>query len=204
MKGPPRLQELRERRLLSKSELSQMAGVRIETITRLEGGEGGAWPRTVRKLADALGVSYDELFVEANAPLAGALAGDDPEERRLFDQVRPLVLLMSEQSERWEEMARSDAVASGLYREILDKRRKVMEAMEGVLESLAEEGLLDWNNQAHRPSRRARQELQGAFNRWTRAFFAVAEAHFESEMGSAPQSAEERRLATWFGDRVAS
>ena len=56
-----RLRELREDRALSMGELAQRAGVHRHTILRLENDQGGAQPRTVRKLAAALGVEPREL-----------------------------------------------------------------------------------------------------------------------------------------------
>jgi len=51
-----RLRELREDRTLSVREFSALAGVHYNTIVRLENEYGGAQPRTLRKLAAALGV----------------------------------------------------------------------------------------------------------------------------------------------------
>ncbi len=72
MKAPQGLRELRERRLLSINELSKRTGVAHETITRLESGEGSPQPRTLRKLADGLGVGYEELYEEPAVPKARA------------------------------------------------------------------------------------------------------------------------------------
>jgi len=56
-----RLRELREDRTLSARELAALAGVHYNTILRLENNQGGAQPRTLRKLAAALGVEPREL-----------------------------------------------------------------------------------------------------------------------------------------------
>lgn len=56
-----RLKELRETRAMSLRELSQEAGVGYSTIYRLENGKNSAHAGTVRKLAEALGVSPGEL-----------------------------------------------------------------------------------------------------------------------------------------------
>ena len=60
-----RLKELRRERVLSLRELEEISGVSYNTIWRIEDGRQGAHPRTVRKLADALGVEPSEL-VEAS------------------------------------------------------------------------------------------------------------------------------------------
>ncbi len=59
-----RLKELRREQVLSLRELEQKSGVSYNTIWRLEDGRQGAHPRTVRKLAQALGVEPKELIKE--------------------------------------------------------------------------------------------------------------------------------------------
>ena len=61
-----KLRELRERKALSLRELAERSGVALTTIYRLEHGKTGAWPRTVRKLAETLGVEPHELLKEGN------------------------------------------------------------------------------------------------------------------------------------------
>ena len=57
-----RLKELRRERVLSLREREERSGVSYNTIWRLEDGRQGAHPRTVRKLAQALGVEPSELI----------------------------------------------------------------------------------------------------------------------------------------------
>ena len=59
-----RLKELRRERVLSLRELEERSGVSYNTIWRIEDGRQGAHPRTIRKLADALGVRPSELIGE--------------------------------------------------------------------------------------------------------------------------------------------
>ena len=56
-----KLRELRRRRVLTLQELAEKAGVGRNTIWRLEHGVMGAQPRTIRKLAKALGIEPEEL-----------------------------------------------------------------------------------------------------------------------------------------------
>ncbi len=56
-----KLRELRHRRVLTLHELGERSGVAYNTIWRLENGKSGAQPRTIRKLAAALGVEPEEL-----------------------------------------------------------------------------------------------------------------------------------------------
>jgi transcriptional regulator with XRE-family HTH domain len=57
-----RLKELRTQRVLSLRDLEEKSGVSYNTIWRLEDGRQGAHPRTLRKLAEALGVDPKELI----------------------------------------------------------------------------------------------------------------------------------------------
>jgi transcriptional regulator with XRE-family HTH domain len=59
-----RLKELRREQVLSLRELEERSGVSYNTIWRIEGGRQGAHPRTIRKLAEALGVQPSELIRE--------------------------------------------------------------------------------------------------------------------------------------------
>jgi transcriptional regulator with XRE-family HTH domain len=59
-----RLRRLRRERALSQRDLSHMTGIAFDTISRLETGKQDAQPRTIRKLADALGVEPRELMKE--------------------------------------------------------------------------------------------------------------------------------------------
>lgn len=56
-----KFRELRRRRVLTMEELAKKAGVGRNTIWRLEHGVMGAQPRTIRKLARALGVEPEDL-----------------------------------------------------------------------------------------------------------------------------------------------
>ena len=57
----PSLRGLRQSRGLTQRELAHLAGVSRGSIHRLENGQRGAYPVTVRKLAAALGVLPEEL-----------------------------------------------------------------------------------------------------------------------------------------------
>jgi transcriptional regulator with XRE-family HTH domain len=58
-----KLRRLRQERAWSIRELSERAGVSTETIYSLEHGRREwAWPRTIRKLAEALDVEPRELM----------------------------------------------------------------------------------------------------------------------------------------------
>ena len=56
-----KLKSLREERVFSQRELARMAGLTHQTVWRLENGSREAHPRTIRKLARALGVRASEL-----------------------------------------------------------------------------------------------------------------------------------------------
>lgn len=59
-----KLKEFRRRRVLSMRELEELSGVSHNTIWRIESGRQGAHPRTIRKLAQALGVKPEKLLKE--------------------------------------------------------------------------------------------------------------------------------------------
>ena len=56
-----KLQRLREERVLSQRELARLAGPTHQTVWRYENGWTNAHPRTIRKIAKALGVEPKEL-----------------------------------------------------------------------------------------------------------------------------------------------
>lgn len=60
-KLPSNLKRLREQRVLSLSDLARISGVNRITINRIENGKQNPIPRTIRKLAKALGVSPEDL-----------------------------------------------------------------------------------------------------------------------------------------------
>ena len=58
-----RFKELRAARGLSVRQLAEKASVSTETVYSLEHGRRTfIWPKTARKLADALGVDPDDLY----------------------------------------------------------------------------------------------------------------------------------------------
>lgn len=69
-----KLRQLREERFLSQAELARRSGVHKLTVQRLEAGTTSPYSRTVRRLADALGVEPREL----------ALPGEVAEKRREY------------------------------------------------------------------------------------------------------------------------
>jgi transcriptional regulator with XRE-family HTH domain len=64
--NPTKCRELRTARGLSIRKLAEEAGVSTETIYSLEHGRRDfIWPKTARKLADALGVDPAELVEDS-------------------------------------------------------------------------------------------------------------------------------------------
>jgi transcriptional regulator with XRE-family HTH domain len=58
----PALATHRQRRGLTQRQLGELAGVAHTTVQRLESLSRGAYPRTLRKLATALGIAPEELL----------------------------------------------------------------------------------------------------------------------------------------------
>jgi transcriptional regulator with XRE-family HTH domain len=63
-----RLRELRRSHHLSQLRLAQAAGIATSTVFDYEHGLGAIIPETVARLADALGVQPDEMWIAAEAP----------------------------------------------------------------------------------------------------------------------------------------
>jgi transcriptional regulator with XRE-family HTH domain len=57
-----RLRQVRQVRALSLRELGERSGVAFDTINKLENEHREAQPRTIRRLAEALGVEPKELM----------------------------------------------------------------------------------------------------------------------------------------------
>lgn len=58
------VQRLRRLHALSQRDLAAMARLSVTTINRIETGQRKPMPKTVRKLAEALGVTPEELLAE--------------------------------------------------------------------------------------------------------------------------------------------
>ncbi len=56
------LKRLRQEQALSLRDLAERSGVAYDTINRLELGKQDAQPRTIRRLAEALGVQPKDLM----------------------------------------------------------------------------------------------------------------------------------------------
>ena len=56
------MRQLRREQALSQRDLSGITGIAHDSISQLETGRRDAHPRTVRKLAEALGVEPKELM----------------------------------------------------------------------------------------------------------------------------------------------
>ena len=59
-----KLEKLRKQRLWLIGDLAERSGVHRNTISKLENNRGGAYPETIRKLAEALDVDPTELLGE--------------------------------------------------------------------------------------------------------------------------------------------
>jgi transcriptional regulator with XRE-family HTH domain len=64
----PRLRHVRERVPLTQRELAAMSGVHQTHIARIESGRLEPRPRTIRRLAEALGVEPRELMEPEGEP----------------------------------------------------------------------------------------------------------------------------------------
>ena len=70
-----RLRDTRQRNFLTQKELAQMSGVHFTSINKLERGVSKARASTVRKLANALGVTPQYLAGLTDEPLSKDSSG---------------------------------------------------------------------------------------------------------------------------------
>ena len=54
--------EWRRRKFLTQKEVADLIGVKHQSVQRWEAGQGLPYPRTQRKLIEALGITADELL----------------------------------------------------------------------------------------------------------------------------------------------
>jgi transcriptional regulator with XRE-family HTH domain len=60
-----KVRQLRHQRLMLRRDLAEAAGLHLNTIGKIERGEGGTHPDTIRKLGEALGVPPATLLAQA-------------------------------------------------------------------------------------------------------------------------------------------
>jgi transcriptional regulator with XRE-family HTH domain len=117
MPKTPGLRELRNRAALSQEELAEASGISRATIADLEAGNRGAWPKTIRQLAEALSVEPEDLYREPDSPKVEASPSQPSfynhlaEERRAAETSQELEHLREHVIAtlgRWESVARGD------------------------------------------------------------------------------------------------
>jgi transcriptional regulator with XRE-family HTH domain len=62
--NPAALRDLRERSGFTFRDLAKRAGLNHSFIIQIESGKSAASPKTIRKLADAFAVDFDDLLLE--------------------------------------------------------------------------------------------------------------------------------------------
>ena len=78
----PRLRRIRQGAVMSQEELAERSGVARDTISKLETGQRGAYPSTIRKLAAGLEVR-PQMLVGGVEYLDGSPEGESVEEKPL-------------------------------------------------------------------------------------------------------------------------
>ncbi|MFN2744314.1 MULTISPECIES: transcriptional regulator [Bacillus] len=106
-----RLRELRERKKLTVNQLAMYSGVSSAGISRIENGHRGVpKPATIRKLADALKIPYEELMASAGYISAAAVN----ESRSGYDTINNIVSqyqlenLSLFDAEKWRLLSKAD------------------------------------------------------------------------------------------------
>ena len=77
----PRLRRIRLGAVMSQEELAQRSGVARDTISKLETGQRGAYPSTIRKLAAGLDVQPQMLMGVVEYLDEGAVEEDEKQDR---------------------------------------------------------------------------------------------------------------------------
>ncbi|TWM32548.1 HTH-type transcriptional repressor RghR [Bacillus paralicheniformis] len=105
------LRQLRERKKLTVNQLAMYSGVSSAGISRIENGKRGVpKPATIRKLADALKVPYEELMASAGYISASTVQ----EARSSYDSIYDIVSqydledLSLFDSEKWKVLSQKD------------------------------------------------------------------------------------------------
>ncbi|HEV8045747.1 MAG TPA: helix-turn-helix transcriptional regulator [Rubrobacter sp.] len=127
------VREVRNRRMLSQQELADRAGVSLFTVQRIERGDGSVRPKTGRAIAEALGVSVEDLSGKAQAP-------PDPqpsfhgllEEERRESVFGPWLEFANRYADRWEQRIEAGDLDLGSINEFI----RVLEELVAVLHEL--------------------------------------------------------------------
>ncbi|MDA1476444.1 helix-turn-helix domain-containing protein [Bacillus changyiensis] len=105
------LRQLRERKKLTVNQLAMYSGVSSAGISRIENGKRGVpKPATIRKLADALKIPYEELMASAGYINASTIKESNSSYDSIYDiaSQHGLEDLTLFESERWKILTKED------------------------------------------------------------------------------------------------
>jgi transcriptional regulator with XRE-family HTH domain len=130
----PGLKRWRIRRGLTQQQLADRVGARLQYVSRVEQGRG-CNRAVAKKMAEALGVDLDELRAESG--------GEDPGTRYLHKAYLKLLLERVVGSayavlEEWELEEHVEGLPAEELVEVISRRRRELEFLEGLLASEAE------------------------------------------------------------------
>lgn len=112
------LKKLREQRKLSVNQLAMYAGVSAAAISRIENGHRGVpKPATIKKLAEALKIPYEQLMDIAGYMRAGEIREKPPGYRTICDIADELDAgeLWLFDAEKWDCLSREDILNLDQY-----------------------------------------------------------------------------------------
>ena len=145
-----RLKQLREEAVLTVHELAEASGVSDDTISKIENGQRIARPSTLRKLAQALVVSPQELRKPAVEEVALAGKAEAPEEAgprklhaHLYNGARKGIETFCD---HWERLLE----AGDLSRESLEELRVGIRSFNPVVDTLVAAELRDLDQLHHK------------------------------------------------------
>jgi transcriptional regulator with XRE-family HTH domain len=178
------VRRIRQERGLSQQRLADMADINKVTLIRIEHGTGNPNIETLEKLADALGVELADFFPKAQA----SLPFEEPEtaqaERRVIESLfHPWVGWLKRNAAYLTEVTHAGGVARGAHEKILADRRNTLQALDELGAALERLGI-DLTDGRNRVLRRARRDLQSAFNDWTDAWLEARTTYLDSLAGS--------------------
>jgi transcriptional regulator with XRE-family HTH domain len=146
------VRRMRREKGLSQQELADLAGVGQDSISAIETGKHEPHPRTLRKLANALGVEVADFFREPAVPLAetpetGPTEAEVEEERHVIPQAASSIKWHIEGMKKLKELREAELEEIGKgkgigLREALPIQMEL--ADKGLRDLMEEVGVLDF------------------------------------------------------------
>ena len=174
---------------LSLNEVAEQLGTSSQTVRRwVKSGELPAYKPGKEwriKEGDLTGFLEARSTPKVQAPLSSV---EEPEtaqaERRVIESLfQPWVGWLERDAAYLTEVTHARGVDRGAHEKILADRRNTLQALDEVGIALEKLGI-DWTDRRNRVLRRARRDLQSAFDDWTDAWLEARTTYLDSLAGS--------------------